>query len=540
MPLKGGVFISLDVQTLTFVLSLILVTQVIALSVQYRVNKTYPGIGWWLLGSGLMAIGFVFMPLLKVNSLEMLARIANPLVVLGQIFIYIGIMRFLKIRENKWVLISIFAFFISAYYYFMYFNSEITGRTVVVSVTIAAISFMAAYSLFSKRDRLISCSANFTTAVFVFYGCFLFVRTIVTLFSEPIHSYAELGQTPIYLITSLVPIIASTLWTFGFIIMVNQSLNIENSEEKEKYRSILNASPDNITITDLQGRILMVSPASNKMFGYEPDSAEFIGLSLTDFIVPEEVERAQANLGLMYRGGFSRPNEYRGVRKDGSIFDIEVNSGFIYGANGQPAKMVFIIRDITERKLSDQHIQELVHQLEHEKNTAQLNSNTDNLTGLANRRYLDEALDKEFYRLKRSGSVLSVVMLDVDYFKKFNDMYGHLAGDDCLRQIGATLKTIAGRAPDIVSRYGGEEFIVILPETESKGALTMAKQIQKAIKELAIPHSASEVAEYVTVSLGVATVSTTGLKSPEQVVSLADEAMYSAKKGGRNCIVVAD
>ena len=164
---------------------------------------------------------------------------------------------------------------------------------------------------------------------------------------------------------------------------------------------------------------------------------------------------------------------------------------------------------------------------------------TDSLTGLANRRYFDEALSTEFYRVKRSGAPLSLIMLDVDYFKKFNDSYGHLAGDDCLRQFGTTLKTIVGRAPDIVARYGGEEFVVILPETEITGAEALAEQIRKAVEELAIPHSASETSESVTVSLGVVTVYATGLESPEQVVALADQALYCAKNRGRNRFAVA-
>ncbi|TGE32196.1 diguanylate cyclase [Desulfosporosinus sp. Sb-LF] len=654
----------LDIQTLAFISCLTFVTQVIALFVQYRVNRTYRGIGWWLLGSSLMALGFIFMPMLTVKSLEMLARIANPLMVLGQIFLYIGIIQFLDMKENRRVLSSIFAVFTLSYYYYMYIHNDISGRTVVVSATLAAMSLMTAYKLFFKRDRLISGSANFTTTVFLAYGCFLTVRTFLTLILPPIHSYVELVQIPIHIVTYIVPIITSTLWTFGFILMVNQRLNSENRVEKEKlqqifntspdaalitrlndglfvdvnvgflaltgythdevigdatlkisvwyniedqqifiaelkdkgicenmefvfqrkdgsqfvgmisariitihaaphivsvirditerkqaeealmeseekYRSILNASPDDITITDLEGRILMVSPASKKMFGYEADYDRFIGMRLIDFIVPEDVERAQSNIMLMYQGGYPRPNEYRGVRKDQSIFDIEVNSGFVHSANGQPTKMVFIVRDITERKLAEQQIQELVQQLEIEKNTAQFNSITDSLTGLANRRYFDEALRTEFYRLKRSGSTLSLIMLDVDHFKKFNDWYGHLAGDDCLRHIGTTLKTIVGRVPDIVARYGGEEFVVVLPETDDNGAEALAERIRKTVEELAIPHSTSDTAEYVTVSLGVVTVYTTKISTPEQVVALADEALYCAKKGGRNRIAVA-
>ena len=284
----------------------------------------------------------------------------------------------------------------------------------------------------------------------------------------------------------------------------------------------------------------MISPAAKKMFGYDLDFEEFTGMHLLDFIVPEDVERAQANIRLMYQGGSTKPNEYRGLRRDKSVFDIEVNSGFVRNAEGNPIKMVFIVRDITERKLAEQHIQELVQQLEIEKNTAQLHSITDSLTGLSNRRYFDAALQTEFYRLKRSGGTLSLIMLDIDHFKNYNDTYGHLAGDDCLHHIGKMLKVIVRRAPDIVARYGGEEFAVILPETESSSAEALAETIRKGVEELAIPHSASDTSEYVTVSLGVVSVNTADMVSPKQIIAMADQALYLAKNKGRNRVVVSE
>jgi len=122
-------------------------------------------------------------------------------------------------------------------------------------------------------------------------------------------------------------------------------------ESEETYRSILKASPDDITITDMEGRVLLVSPAANAMFGYEV--GEGLGLRLQDFILPEDVSRAEANIKRMHQEGQSGPNEYRGVRKDGSAFDIEVNSGFIRGPHGRPIKMVFIVRDITGRRRAE-------------------------------------------------------------------------------------------------------------------------------------------------------------------------------------------
>lgn len=176
----------------------------------------------------------------------------------------------------------------------------------------------------------------------------------------------------------------------------------------------------------------------------------------------------------------------------------------------------------------------MVKKLEIERNTAQLNSITDSLTGLFNRGYFDKTLRVEFARLMRSGSVLSLIMLDIDHFKKFNDSYGHLVGDRCIQMIAMTLKNSVGRASDIVARYGGEEFIVILPETDKNGARDLGEAMRKAIESLAIPHETSETSPYVTVSVGILTASPTALASPDQALKLVDEALYHAKANGRN------
>ncbi len=178
----------------------------------------------------------------------------------------------------------------------------------------------------------------------------------------------------------------------------------------------------------------------------------------------------------------------------------------------------------------------MLRQLENERNAAQLNSITDSLTGLSNRRYFDEMLAIEFSRLKRTGSKMSLIMMDLDYFKKFNDTYGHIAGDDCLRRFAAVIQGVAGRTCDIVARYGGEEFVIILPETAADGAKALTERIMYAVKKLEIPHEASDVSKYVTVSIGVVTVFVTDFILPEQILLLADEALYRAKKGGRNRI----
>ncbi|MFA7382396.1 MAG: diguanylate cyclase [Desulfurivibrionaceae bacterium] len=159
---------------------------------------------------------------------------------------------------------------------------------------------------------------------------------------------------------------------------------------------------------------------------------------------------------------------------------------------------------------------------------------TDSLTGIANRRHFDDVLEVEFARLHRSKAPLSLILLDIDYFKHFNDAYGHVAGDQCLKNVAGAFQQCIHRAPDLAARYGGEEFAAILPETGYQAAITLAERIRAAVAEMAIPHCDSSTEGYVTVSLGVVTLDCTKILSPMDAVAIADRQLYRAKSEGRN------
>ncbi len=161
---------------------------------------------------------------------------------------------------------------------------------------------------------------------------------------------------------------------------------------------------------------------------------------------------------------------------------------------------------------------------------------TDGLTGVANRRRFDEALDHEWRRGVRGGMPLACVMIDIDHFKAFNDRYGHLQGDACLRQIAHALVTTAKRARDVVARYGGEEFAVVLPATTAANARLLADQLRTDVAALRIPHDASTTGPHVTISLGVASIVPKQGVAPATLVAAADRALYQAKRSGRNCV----
>ncbi|MDF1615606.1 diguanylate cyclase [Desulfurivibrio dismutans] len=159
---------------------------------------------------------------------------------------------------------------------------------------------------------------------------------------------------------------------------------------------------------------------------------------------------------------------------------------------------------------------------------------TDGLTGLANRRHFDEALQREYARQMRAGGDLSLLLLDIDCFKLYNDNYGHLKGDDCLRELARVLTATFSRATDLPARYGGEEFACIMPDTDAAGALQMAHRIRQAVADLRISHGHSPVAPYITVSIGAATGPCHHQQSALHLIARADEQLYRAKEAGRN------
>lgn len=173
-------------------------------------------------------------------------------------------------------------------------------------------------------------------------------------------------------------------------------------------------------------------------------------------------------------------------------------------------------------------------QLKIARDELELLSITDALTGLANRRRFEDVLETEFLRLKREKGQLSIIMVDIDFFKAYNDNYGHVEGDNCLAAVGRAIQQAVGRQQDLAARYGGEEFGCILPNTDHAAALSVAANIKNAITSLRLPHGYSGVADHVTASLGVATVVCDGTISPRQIVNMADERLYQAKGNGRN------
>lgn len=201
--------------------------------------------------------------------------------------------------------------------------------------------------------------------------------------------------------------------------------------------------------------------------------------------------------------------------KMGTHLCLAIDSGPIFDEAGELIAVVETLRDLTTQK-------------------------EDSLTGLANRGAFDLSLQREWRRAQRHSQPLSLVMLDVDCFKLYNDTYGHPQGDACLKSVAATLTSGSQRSGDLVARYGGEEFVLILPATSAQGATVVANRIRQGVEALDIPHARSQVNGHVTVSVGTSTITPQPCTSAETLVGTADEALYQAKHQGRNRVVTVD
>ncbi len=193
--------------------------------------------------------------------------------------------------------------------------------------------------------------------------------------------------------------------------------------------------------------------------------------------------------------------------------------------------------EMDQRKIRETELAELNKSLENANQKLREISNTDGLTGIPNRRLFDEAYLTEWRRCRREKQPLSVVMGDIDFFKAYNDRYGHLEGDQCLRTVAQALLESTRRPGDMIARYGGEEFVALLPNTESTGAVEVAEKMRLKVLTAQIEHGASSICPYVTISLGAATICPEVGQDPSILLDYADRALYTAKSEGRNQVI---
>jgi diguanylate cyclase (GGDEF)-like protein/PAS domain S-box-containing protein len=298
------------------------------------------------------------------------------------------------------------------------------------------------------------------------------------------------------------------------------------AESETNFRMLAENCSDMVSRIGGDGVRRYVSPASSRILGHAPEA--LVGHPAQEQFHPDDLPAVHAARDRLSAGEVQEATmTYRTRRADGAEAWIESRVRVVLDQKtGAPDGVVAVSRDITERKALEATLARLAMQ--------------DGLTGLANRRAFDGALDREWHRAARDGAPLSLLLLDVDRFKAFNDRYGHQAGDECLRSVAQAVKEAVHRFGDLAARYGGEELAMLLPGTAMAGAAEVAERARAAVQALGLPHLEGGPLQVVTVSIGVATI--TPLidgPPPARLVAAADGALYQAKHNGRNRVVVA-
>jgi diguanylate cyclase (GGDEF)-like protein/PAS domain S-box-containing protein len=273
-----------------------------------------------------------------------------------------------------------------------------------------------------------------------------------------------------------------------------------------------------------------VSPSSGIVLGYPPD--EMVGHDFRETLHPDDLDKTLSLVEEARRLQAYTSIDYRIRHKDGDYVWVEGRYNYVPSDGG----FTVVLRDISERKAAE-------HQLSLAYDELQRIAATDGLTGLANRRRFDEAMVQEWRRAAREEQPLTLLMLDVDYFKQLNDRYGHLEGDACLKAVAQAVSGCVRRPADLVARYGGEEIAVLLPNTDESNAAIMAERIRQTICDLRLRNAGNTAhGGILTASLGSATVipgqcTTTQMAEMTAFISACDQALYAAKKNGRNRVM---
>jgi len=312
----------------------------------------------------------------------------------------------------------------------------------------------------------------------------------------------------------------------------SERLRSEREDSERRFRLLAEASSDIIVLSDLDNRRNYASPAITEVLGWLPEEA--VARSFLDATHPDDLAAIERLFRDCRNGAPAESLEYRARRVDGSYAWLEIKPRLYCDAStGQAAGFVTVARDISRRKLEEAEEHKAFETMEHL-------ASSDPLTGIANRRHFDKTIENEWLRAARERTSLSVLLLDVDSFKVYNDVNGHLTGDECLRQVVARILPVVSRPADLLARYGGEEFIVVLPNTDVTGARQMAEWIREAVESAKLPHAGNPPYGVLTVSIGCATV----VPRPEithlHLLEAADRALYRAKSRGRNCVQMAE
>ncbi|MFP4687742.1 MAG: diguanylate cyclase [bacterium] len=303
----------------------------------------------------------------------------------------------------------------------------------------------------------------------------------------------------------------------------------EEHRLRERLKATVETAHGAVITFDCRGSIEDVNPAAERIFGW--GKQELRGKSI-EIILPETFKLFQEYCEDRGAEFISQRREERAKKKGNQEFPVDVGTNGFETDTG--VKYVAIAIDKTEEVKYREKIEKLNKELAEKNNYLKKLSVIDSLTQLPNRRRFEEKLKDEWEHCLRDKKPISIIMMDIDSFKNYNDHYGHPAGDQCLKEIASVMDEVIKRSIDTVARYGGEEFAAILPETDLAGAEKLGEQIRRRIEEKGVEHEKSEASDVVTISVGVASMLPRPQMGAWLLVEKADQALYRAKETGRN------
>ncbi|HWI41923.1 MAG TPA: diguanylate cyclase, partial [Verrucomicrobiae bacterium] len=312
-----------------------------------------------------------------------------------------------------------------------------------------------------------------------------------------------------------------------------KSLETALREKEERFRSAFESAAIGMAIVSLDGRFADVNASLCEMTGYEKD--ELLALTFQELTHPEDLDADLALVQMLLAGERrSYHLEKRYFHRSGRLVYVLLSVSLLRDAAGLPLYFISQIQDVTERRRAEELLLEAKKEAEEARRVAEMLAATDYLTGLLNRRAFTERLDAELARRGREAAAISVIIADIDDFKKINDSYGHAVGDTVLKEFARALRS-SSRMYDFAGRYGGEEFVVALPGTQREEAVLVAERMRQEVMACTVMLDGRPSGIRITASFGVATCTGgVGAGCSDQMVRAADGAMYAAKRAGKN------
>lgn len=384
---------------------------------------------------------------------------------------------------------------------------------------------LAVFYLLGKKEGIRWCIFMFVCLCIFFFG--------------PFDIKASSGYSGFFVVRFLLVMLIICLVTFFYERFRGQyRIDLENKNQKLKseitiredaersltdrelrYEALYLGAIEGIVLVDNYGDIVECNPQILTMLGYKEQ--ELIGRNVSSLVHADDYQVVPSQLGKLHSGETIKVE--RRLKTVSGIYVMCEESGKKLKDN----LIILLYSDITERKIAEMALERANQALDRL-------AHIDGLTHVANRRRFDKVLENEWLRMYREKKPLSLILADVDYFKQYNDKYGHQEGDDCLVRVAAELTSVIHRPGDLVARYGGEEFVIVLPDTDEAGCLKIAKTMNEKVEGMKIEHADSSVSAYVTISLGVSTITPETTDNWSNFIGMADRAMYRAKNEGRN------